>query len=105
MVTAKFSTKSGFLLNRCLLNRSTTVVNCVRDQTCIFPAASIMPQSRRHKYTYPKISEEDEKFVVRSPYPDVEIPECNMADFVWKNVEQWPEHVALVKDIQSAIDE
>ena len=68
------------------------------------PAASIMPQSRRHKYTYPKISEEDEKFVVRSPYPDVEIPECNMADFVWKNVEQWPEHVALVRDLVSAFE-
>ena len=63
-----------------------------------------MPQSRRHKYTYPKISEEDEKFVVRSPYPDVDIPECNMADFVWKNVEQWPEHVALVRDPLSAIE-
>ena len=53
-------------------------------------------QSRRHKYTYPKISEEEEKFIVKSPYPDVDIPECNMADFVWRDVDKWPEHVALV---------
>ena len=53
-------------------------------------------QTRRQKYTYPKISEEEEKFIVRSPYPDVDIPECNMADFVWRDVDKWPEHVALV---------
>ena len=50
----------------------------------------------RTKYTYPKIPQEDEKFVIRSPYSDVEIPEINLADFVWQNVDKWPENVALV---------
>ena len=50
----------------------------------------------RTKYTYPKIPPEDEKFIQRSPYSDVEIPEINLADFVWQNVDKWPENVALV---------
>ena len=51
---------------------------------------------KRTKYTYPKIPPEDEKFIIRSPYSDVEIPEINLADFVWQNVEKWPENVSLV---------
>jgi len=50
----------------------------------------------RTKYTFPKIPPEDEKFIIRSPYNDVEIPETNLADFVWQNVDKWPENVALV---------
>merc|ERR1712012_759006 len=50
----------------------------------------------RTKYTFPKIPPEDEKFIQRSPYSDVEIPETNLADFVWQNVDKWPENVALV---------
>lgn len=52
--------------------------------------------SCRKKYTYPKISPEDDKLVIRSPYSDVEIPEVNLADYVWKNVDEYPENVALV---------
>ena len=51
---------------------------------------------RRTKYTYPKIPKEDEKFIIRSPYSDVEIPEINLADFVFRDVDKWPENVALV---------
>ena len=50
----------------------------------------------RNKYTLPKIPQESEKFIIRSPYSDVEIPETNLADFVWQNVDKWPENVALV---------
>lgn len=50
----------------------------------------------RTKYTYPKIPPEDEKHIIRSPYSEVEIPEINLADYVWKNVNKWPENVALV---------
>ena len=52
--------------------------------------------TRRTKYTYPNIPPEDEKFIVKSPYSDVEIPEINLADFVWQDVQKWPENVALV---------
>ena len=52
----------------------------------------------RNKYTVPKIPPEDEKFIIRSPYSDVEIPETNLADFVWQNVDKWPENVALVSN-------
>ena len=48
------------------------------------------------KYTYPEIPAEDEPFIVKSPYSDVEIPEMNLADYVWKDVEKWPERPALV---------
>ena len=51
----------------------------------------------RNKYTFPKIPPEDEKFIIRSPYSEVEIPETNLADFVWQNVDKWPENVALVR--------
>ena len=55
----------------------------------------------RTKYTYPKIPPEDEKHIIRSPYSEVEIPEINLADYVWKNVNKWPENVALVSIIRS----
>ena len=58
----------------------------------------------RTKYTFPKIPPEDEKFIIRSPYNDVEIPETNLADFVWQNVDKWPEKVALVRHDLSIID-
>ena len=58
----------------------------------------------RTKYTFPKIPPEDEKFIIRSPYNDVEIPETNLADFVWQNVDKWPENVALVSHDSCIID-
>ena len=57
---------------------------------------SLSTTCRLLKYTYPEIPEEDEPFIVKSPYSDVEIPEVNLADFVWKDVEKWPERTALV---------
>ena len=49
------------------------------------------------KYKFPEIPEEDQPFIVKSPYTDVEIPEMNLADYVWKDVEKWPERTALVR--------
>jgi len=57
---------------------------------------SLSTTCRLLKYTYPEIPEEDEPFIVKSPYSEVEIPEVNLADFVWKDVEKWPERTALV---------
>lgn len=48
----------------------------------------------------PKILPEDEKFIVKSPYSDVELPEVNLADYVWKDVDKWPDNVALVSKFQ-----
>ena len=48
------------------------------------------------KYKFPEIPPEDEANVIRSPYSDVEVPEVNLADYVWQNVHQWPDKVALV---------
>ena len=56
----------------------------------------------RTKYTFPKIPPEDEKFIIRSPYSDVEVPEVNLADYVWKDVDKWPENVALVSFLRSS---
>ena len=44
----------------------------------------------------PKIPEEDKKNIVESIYTDVELPEMNLADFVWLNVDSWKDNVALV---------
>ena len=44
----------------------------------------------------PLINPEDEANIIRSPYSDVEIPEMNLADFVWKDVQKWPDNLALV---------
>ena len=52
--------------------------------------------SRLLKYEYPEIPPEDEPHIVKSPYSQVEIPEMNLADFVWKDVDKWPERTALV---------
>ena len=43
------------------------------------------------------IKEGEEKFIVRSPYSDVEIPEVNLAEHVFKDVEQNPDNVSLVR--------
>jgi len=42
------------------------------------------------------IDEGDEKFIVRSPYPDVEIPEVNLADFVLEDAMKFKDNVALM---------
>ena len=49
-----------------------------------------------NKYQLPEIPPEDEPFIVKSPYTDVEVPEANLADYVWKDIEKWPENTALV---------
>ena len=48
------------------------------------------------RYEYPEISPEEEAHIVKSPYSDVVIPEINLADYVWRDVEKWPERPALV---------
>ena len=49
----------------------------------------------------PKIPDEDQKNIVRSIYTDVELPEMNLADYVWLNVDEWKDNVALVSLILS----
>ncbi len=44
----------------------------------------------------PEIDPEEEKFMVRSPYSSVEIPEVNLAQFVFRDVEKFKDKVALV---------
>jgi len=48
------------------------------------------------KYEHPEIPADEAEFIVKSPYSDVDIPEMNLADYVWKDVEKWPERTALV---------
>ncbi len=48
------------------------------------------------KYQLPTIKPEEEKFIVKSPYPDVEIPEVALADYIWRDVHKWEDSVALV---------
>jgi len=43
-----------------------------------------------------KILPEEEKYVVRSPWSEVEIPETNLADFVWQDVSQHADLQAMV---------
>ena len=53
----------------------------------------------------PSVPSEEERFVVRSPYSDVQLPEANLADYVWKDVEKWPENPALVRELGIKIHE
>ncbi len=48
------------------------------------------------QYKFPEIPKEEEEFIVRSPYSDVDIPEISLTDYVFKDVEKWPERTALV---------
>ena len=57
---------------------------------------SLSTSTKLLKYEYPEIFPEEEAFIVKSPYSDVEIPEINLADYVWRDVEKWPERPALV---------
>merc|ERR1712223_1463717 len=57
---------------------------------------NLSTSSKLLKYNLPEIPPEDEPFIVKSPYSDVEIPETNLADYVWKDVDKWPERTALV---------
>jgi 4-coumarate--CoA ligase len=53
--------------------------------------------SASFKYALPAIPADDEKFIVRSPYSDVVIPEdLSLADYVWKDVDNWPDNIALI---------
>ena len=39
---------------------------------------------------------QDEAKIIRSPWPDVTIPETNLADYVWQNVDQYEDNTAVV---------
>nr|CAD7568813.1 unnamed protein product [Timema californicum] len=36
--------------------------------------------------------------VIKSPYPDIQIPDTNLVDFIWQNLDQWPDHTAVARD-------
>jgi len=57
---------------------------------------SLSTTTRLLKYEYPEIFPEEEAHIVKSPYSDVVIPEINLADYVWRDVEKWPERPALI---------
>ena len=57
---------------------------------------SLSTSKKLLKYEYPEISPEEEAHIVQSPYSDVVIPEINLADYVWRDVDKWPERPALV---------
>jgi len=48
------------------------------------------------KYSAPAIKPEEEEFIVKSPFLDVDIPEINLSDYVWKDVEKFTDRLALV---------
>jgi len=51
---------------------------------------------RGSAYPVGLVAKEEEKYVVRSPYANVKIPEVNVADFVWTHVASYPNSTALV---------
>ena len=48
------------------------------------------------KHKMPDIPPEEEKFIIRSPYSEVEVPEVNLTDFVFRDVKEWEDNIALV---------
>ena len=53
-----------------------------------------VPACGKHKM--PEIPPEEEKFIVRSPYSDIEVPEVNLTDFVFRDVKEFEDNIALV---------
>ncbi len=51
----------------------------------------------------PEIDPEEEKYIVHSPYSSVEIPEINLTEFVFRDVEKYKDNVALVSQKYCAI--
>jgi len=80
-------------LSRQYLTSSSNSANLYAGVTA---TRSLSTTSKLLKYSYPEIPPEDEPLIVKSPYSDVEIPEINLADYVWKDVDKWPERTALV---------
>lgn len=33
---------------------------------------------------------------IKSPYKDIEIPNCTLYDYVWQNLDKWPERTVSV---------
>merc|ERR1711981_1297470 len=81
------SSRSGLLTSNL---KYTSSVGCPRLHR------NLCTSSIYRKYEHPEIAPEDEQFIVRSPYSDVEIPEVNLADHVWADIDQWPERTALI---------
>ena len=90
----------------CVLRRLPTTAAASLRLLRPLSAALAHPGARRGFHTAgapamtvhaPVINEEDAKFIVRSPYSDVELPEANLADYVWKDVDKWADNVALVR--------
>ena len=51
------------------------------------------------KHKMPEIPPEEEKFIIRSPYSEVEVPEVNLTDFVFRDVKDWEDNIALVSQL------
>lgn len=71
----------------------------VWQQPALWTSSPTFVAVRAASTRVPKIAPEEEKYIVRSPYSDVEIPKVNLADFVWKDVEKHKDNIALVKII------
>jgi len=77
------------------LTAATPKAGLVRPLNFVY-SRNLSTSSILNKYQLPEIPPEDEPFIVKSPYTDVEVPEANLADYVWKDIEKWPENTALV---------
>ena len=55
------------------------------------------------KHKMPEIPPEEEKFIVRSPYSDIEVPEVNLTDFVFRDVKEFEDNIALVSSKSESV--
>jgi len=96
VLTRQAITKIPKYFSRLILNQSCHL----HVQTSVGAARNLHTSSRRHHGKSSKplgvIEPEDEANIVRSPWNDVEIPEINLADYVWQDVHKIPDNVALV---------
>jgi hypothetical protein len=44
----------------------------------------------------PKFSDAGDN-IIRSPFPDVEVPSCLLDEFVWKDLNKWGNKTAIVR--------
>jgi len=90
----KCSDRSQSYRGRYLHHQRTSPVNRISKAKCLHTTA--FKHDRDKAKPVGVIDEGDEQFIIRSPYPDVNIPEMNLADFVFEDASKYPDNTALV---------
>ncbi|PSN32297.1 putative 4-coumarate--CoA ligase 3 [Blattella germanica] len=82
---------------RCLINLSEMNPTCrnLRQVNRLYKSLRVV--ASRHSSHQAKATQD--QHILRSPHPDVTIPEITLVDMVWDMVDKFPDHTALSREI------